>query len=443
MLKRNFILLILVLSIALAVTLGFLYFREGKPTTPEDEGTGTNFFSQFNPFGGSGFTQPEPKPPTDVSGYIPSEDAIPTGKLRKISSMPVAGYGIFIKERLKEIEISPMETLAPAGSTLVKKSAPKTEFATAVRYAERAKGFIHQTFADKIEERKFSQTVIPKVYDAYFGNKAESVIMRYIKADERTIETFVGALPEENLGDTATNNEIRGYFLPNQVKDISVSPDGSKIFYLFLSGDSGDNMIGTILNLSNNSKTQIFDSPFTEWLSGWGSANTITLTTKPSGTTPGYAYMLDVARKSLTKALGGISGLSTLPSPNGKLILYSDGNPSLFIHRADTQASLALGIKTLPEKCVWGKVSDTIYCAVPKFIGFGSYPDSWYQGEASFDDQIWKIDVKTGNASIVLDIGKETGGQEIDSIKLGIDEGENYLFFVNKKDSFLWRLDLK
>ena len=35
------------------------------------------------------------------------------------------------------------------------------------------------------------------------------------------------------------------------------------------------------------------------------------------------------------------------------------------------------------------------------------------------------------------------GTEDIDAIKLTIDEGENYLFFVNKKDSYLWELDLK
>jgi hypothetical protein len=34
-------------------------------------------------------------------------------------------------------------------------------------------------------------------------------------------------------------------------------------------------------------------------------------------------------------------------------------------------------------------------------------------------------------------------GEEIDGIKLALDADENYLFFVNKKDSFLWEYSLK
>ena len=80
---------------------------------------------------------------------------------------------------------------------------------------------------------------------------------------------------------------------------------------------------------------------------------------------------------------------------------------------------------------------------MPKFINAGLYPDIWYQGEVSFSDQFWKIDIQTGNATLLLDPLTVPGGEEIDGIKLALDKDEDYLFFVNKKDSFLWKLELK
>jgi hypothetical protein len=91
---------------------------------------------------------------------------------------------------------------------------------------------------------------------------------------------------------------------------------------------------------------------------------------------------------------------------------------------------------------VWGKGSDVLYCAVPKIIEGALYPDAWYQGEVSFGDQIWKIDIKTGKTSLIADPATATG-EEVDGIKLSVDDSENYLFFVNKKDSFLWELNLR
>jgi hypothetical protein len=438
--KRNFILLIIILILIVAVVFAFLFLRPDG-TTPGDTGPGTNFFSQFNPFGTKP-TPPPPPPPVDVSGYVPP-DTMPAGKLVKISSMPVAGFAVFLKERLKEVPILPPTSEV---TTPPKKVAPPpTEFMPALRYVDKANGNIYQTFADKIEERKFSSTIIPKVYEAYFGNRGETVVMRYLKADDRTIETFVGNLPREVLGaDTTGTNEVKGSFLPNNIKDISLSPDTSKIFYLF---NSGDMMVGTILNFLNNRKTQIFDSPFTEWSSSWPNNNIITLSTKPSANVPGYMYTMDSAGKNLSRVLSQINGLTDLMSPNGKLVIYNGNNSSsnlpLNVYNKDTRNSFLLGVRTLPEKCVWGRIGDSVYCAVPKSVSPGQYPDTWYQGEVSFSDQLWKIDAVTGNATLLADPATISGGEEIDGIKLALDEGENYLFFVNKKDSFLWKLDLK
>ena len=305
----------------------------------------------------------------------------------------------------------------------------------------RATGNIYQTFADKIEERKFSATVIPKVYEALFSGSGETVIMRYLKGNGQTIETFVGKLPKEVLGgDSTAENEVKGTFLPVGVKDISLAPDGQSIFYLF---ETGENTIGTILDFATDKKTQIFDSAFNEWLSFWPNSKMITLTTKPSYLAPGYLYTLNPSTKSFIQALGEIPGLTTLASPDGKMALVANNTLALSIYRLDTKISESLGVRTLPEKCAWGKTSDVIYCAAPRLVTSANYPDTWYQGEVSFEDQIWKINVETGSASIILDPAVASTGEEVDGIKLALDEGENYLFFVNKKDSFLWRVELK
>ena len=437
--KRNFILLIIVLIIIILAVFGFLYFN--RPIGQGAEGTtGTNFFSQFNPF-----ANPKPNINTSTSSgsttTTPPPTTIPANvKLKKVSSMPIAGFTIFTKERL--VPVVPSTTPPPTTTKkITKTTAPLTEMALALRYVARATGNIYETFADTIQEGQFSTTVIPQVYDAYFGNNGSSVVMRYLQTYSDTIDTFMGTLPKESLGaDTIANNQITGSLLPNDIKSISLSPDNSSMFYLF---DSGDNMIGTTLNFTTNKKVQIFDSPFTEWASVWGNSKTITLTTKPAYGVPGYAYQMDQNGKNFNQVLGGVNGLTTLASPDGKLILYGDDGLNLNIYNTSTNTSTLIGVKTLPEKCVWSSDSATIYCAVPKNIPMNQYPDAWYQGEVSFDDQFWQIDVATGNTTMLVDPITIPGGQEIDGIKLAVDSGENYLFFVNKKDSYLWEFSLK
>jgi hypothetical protein len=443
--KRNFILLIIVIFVALAITSVFLFSNNNSGNIPDNGGT--NFLSQFNPFSTNGQKPPTNTntPPTDVSGFVPpTTTPASTAKLVKVSSVPIAGFGVYQKERLVDVPLvvpPPADTNTPAvPAKTTKPTPPATEFAPALRYVARVDGNIYETFADKLAERKFSSTIIPKIYEAYFGNNADTVIMRYLKGDGKTIITFEGNLPKEILGgDTTGDNAVKGVFLSEGIKDLSLSGDGTNIFYLL---ESGDNVSGTTVNLTTGVKTLIFSSPFTEWLSSFPNNKLVTLTTKAAGSVPGYVYALGTTKSLPTQILGGVNGLTTLPSPNGKFILYADSNLSLSIYNTDTKTSNTMGINTLPEKCVWDSGSDAIYCAVPKSVPGGEYPDSWYQGEISFADQIWKADAATGNATMLADPAT-AGGEEIDGTKLALDKGANYLFFVNKKDSFLWELSLK
>ena len=480
--SRNIKILIIGLVVLGIIAFGFLYFYKPTSQTNTTE-TGTNFLSNLLSFGKSKILG-TPSTPADISGLNTEDTDAGTPapeRLTKVSSMPIAGFGIFQKERFVELPTvipatdsvnPPQATNTPEITTTsssttenttpptdskqkttttktaktatpkkeTKPTAPPTEFIPSIRYVARADGNIYQTFADQIDERKFTGNVIPEVYDAYFSNKGDSVTMRYLNDDDKTIETFMGLLPKETLGADTTVNEIKGSFLPENILNISVSPDNLKLFYLFNLKDN-EASIGITTDSTGNKKVQVFDSPFTEWLSWWPNNRMITLNTKPSSNVPGYMYSIDPENKALNKILGNINGLTTLTSPSGKLVLYSSNNLNLNIYNVDTKTSTSLGIRTLPEKCVWSKLSDFVYCAVPKSINGTNYPDTWYQGEVSFNDQIWLINVLDGTTGLISDPENEKG-ESVDGIKLALDENENYLFFVNKKDSYLWELSL-
>ncbi len=451
--KRNFILLIIVLIILGVIAFGFFSSIKGPSVPAGGEEGGTNFFAKFNPFGKSqpNNTPKTEEPPADISGNEPPPEETTAQveiKLKKISSMPVAGFGVFMKERFKEIPVltppeptEPAPAVTPTSKIVTKKPVPPPkEFASALRYVDRATGNIYQTFADKVSEQKFSSTIIPKVYEAYFGDKAEKVVLRYLKADETTIATFAGTLPKEILGVESTgSNELKGTFLPENITDMSISPDLLKIFYVF---EGFDSATGVTADTTGEKKVQVFSSAFDEWLTGWPNKNMITMTTKPSASVPGYMYAIDPAKKDFNRVLGNINGLTTLASPDGKLVLFGDNNLSLSLYNISKKTVESLGVKTLPEKCVWNKTSVAVYCAVPKITPQGFYPDDWYRGEVSFSDDIWKIDMTSKNTDLVSNPISETG-QEVDGVKLALDKDENYLFFVDKKDSFLWELELK
>lgn len=433
--RRNFILLIIISIIILGGI--FLYIFSTPKTTPDGEDTG-GFFSNLNPFGKTTVVTPKTNetPNTPISEEnTPTETEIQ--KLFKISNIPVAGYTVFQKERIAEAELE--SEIEDEQKNILTKSTK--EFAPAVRYVAKETGNIYQTFVDQIKEEKFTKTIIPRVYEAFFGNNGESVVLRYLKLDNTTIQTFLGNLPKETIVDnTIIASELKGSFLPDNISDLSISNDTSKLFYLI---NNEDNSIGIVLNLKDNKKTQVIDSAFTEWLSNWNGDKNLHLTTKASAFALGYTYNLDTTKKALNKILGGINGLTTLTSTDGKKILFSDSNLSLNVFNTVTGQSQNLGLRTLAEKCVWNKLNTLIYCAVPKNTTFANFPDSWYQGEISFEDQIWEINLENQNTKLLLNPVLLNGGEEVDGIKLSLDKNEDYLLFVNKKDSILWGYNLK
>lgn len=447
MTKRNLKLLIILIFIILAVVFSYFFFNTPKEEGTED--TSTNFIFDLLPFGTKKNTNnnTENETPADISGYVPpTQEELERMKLTKISSMPIAGYTVFNQERfvyvpevVKEIPEEGQEgaeetkTLPPV--------APETEFIPILRYVDMATGNIYQTFLDQIDERKFSDTTIPNVHEAFFGDNGNSVIMRYLKPDGRTISTFAGSFPKEVIGgDSSSGNEIKGAFLPENITNLVTSFDKSQIFYLF---NAKDMVVGITGSPTGENKVQVFDSGFTEWLPEWPNPNMITVTTKASYAAPGYMYTINPSRKDFRKVMGGIRGLTTLTSPDGRKVLYSNNTMSINIYDVASLSTKSISIKTLAEKCVWTNDSSNIYCAVPKFGSNGSqYPDTWYQGEVSFSDDIWKINVESGTATRIFDPTNQ-GNEQIDAIKPSLNTNGDYLFFVNKIDSYLWGLELK
>lgn len=324
----------------------------------------------------------------------------------------------------------------------LKAALPQKESALAVRYVERATGNVFQTFIDAIAEKRISNTTIPKIHEAIFGVNGTSVLLRFLADDNASIVTFSGTLPSiTEGGDSALM--MQGGFLDRNIRSLSFSPDGTRFFYLTNTEQSA---IGTTATIAGASKNQLWSSAYTEWLPQWVNDRVIGLTTKPSSTVPGYAYLLDTKTREFSKVLGNIQGLTTLWSPNGKKILYSRTSASgtsitLSIYDVDAKRSSDLGIDTLPEKCVWATDNSTIYCAVPQIITAGQYPDIWYQGVASFSDSIWKLDTVTSLFKQIAN-PQETLGTQIDGINLLLDPRGSNLFLTNKRDSTLWHIAL-
>ena len=320
-------------------------------------------------------------------------------------------------------------TTAPYFTKMVQNSPDlksQVETVPSIRFVQRMNGHIYKMFLDTKSKEKISNSTIPSIYEAFFDNSGKTVIYRYLS--DKVISSFM-----------ATLGYPKGDFLPQNISDISVSLDKTKYFYI-TENDTGS--IGTLSTFGTTKRDIVFNSPFTEWLSQWDSNSNIYLTTKPSYTTTGSLYILNTNNKTINKIFGGISGLTTLISPNGSFILYSESTstgPKLGVYDVYKHTIVSLDKYGLPEKCVWSNDNTNVYCAIPSVITGNQYPDSWYQGLVSFSDYFVKINTKTGDTIALANSTDET---PIDGTHLFLDKAESLLFFINKKDLTLWGMNL-
>lgn len=301
------------------------------------------------------------------------------------------------------------------------------EIIPVVRYVEKRNGHIYRRYLDTMEEQKISNSTTPAIYDAYFNQSGDTVVYRYL-SESNQINSFIG-----------TMGKSKGEYLPVGVVDISLPNDNSNLFYLVKNNNS---VIGYTKKLETTLKTQVFASPFTEWLSAWDSNENVYLTSKASFFAEGSTYLLNTKNKKFTKLFGNILGLTSNPSPNGSRVLYSystNEGPKLGIFNTKDKTKTELDVFGLAEKCIWSNDNIYLYCALPNKISGFIYPDVWYQGKVSFDDIFVEINTDSLSKSIIANSLDHT---PIDAVDLFLDNEEMMLFMTNKKDSLLWGLYL-
>ncbi len=412
--KQTAIILILVVFLGALGALIWFYFSFNAVPVAKTPPVST--VDVYDPFGTKALDQISAQTETLPDEIYTPDNTLTPDKLRKISEDPVSGLSIIENKKTGQTDI---------------------------HYILRANGNIYETYADSPETKRLSITTIPKVYESIWLPDGEKLIIRYLKDGTENVETFSVKINPA----TTTLNEfeggVDGNHLPENIGALAVNPLGNKLFYLTnnLNGASG-----FISKIDGLNKKLLFESPLIEWLVSWPKEETITLTTKASVKIPGYMYFLNSQTGNFSRILGGINGLTTKTNKTATEILYSDSIrtiPRLYLYNVKSGESKLLPVNTFPEKCLWSNMdSKIIYCAVPKVFPPGEYPDIWYQGLASFNDDIWLINTDTMASILVFDIQNETANN-IDAVDIQIDEKDNYLFFINKTDLTLWSLNLK
>ena len=339
-----------------------------------------------------------------------------------VSASPVA-----VSARLVKISTGPVvpgEAVVTRGAVTASSSP-----GVAVNYIERQSGNVYSYLTTTKATTRISNKTIPGIESASWLATGSVALIRYLSGtDFGTVNTY--AL-------SASSSD--GFFLPQNLADVSVSPAG------LLSLASGVNgSVASLARLDGTHSAAVFTTPLSALRISFAGKNQYLAFTKPSSVLPGDAFLVDGAGH-FSRIAGPLNGLVALASPAGKWLLVSytlSGAMQMELVNTTTGETVPLPVATIADKCVWTADESALYCGIPVTPPVGAaYPDGWYQGALSFNDRIWKINVSGRYAQLVLDFSK-TANTSLDAESLAVDAANTTLVFVNKNDGSLWSYSL-
>ena len=140
-------------------------------------------------------------------------------------------------------------------------------------------------------------------------------------------------------------------------------------------------------------------------------------------------------------------GADLLWSPDGKYaaVSYTDQKggkkTDLALMNADGGQFHSLSFPTFAKKCAWSADSKFLYCAMPGNIPPEAIlPNNWQEGKTRTADTFWKIEIATGKKDRLIEADKIGGSY--DALNPFLSSDEKTLFFLNKADGKLYKLEL-
>lgn len=428
--KKILIIAGVILLLLIIVVVGYLLLRGGN-NSPEKP----NAFSAL--FGNLGNSSER------IFDKITGADAPSSGAI-------IDANGNVVEPLFKQLSV-----IQVAGATSVEKGGK-----TVVRYVARENGYVYDVDPKTGITTQLTKTVIPRIYEAYFAQGGNSVVLRYLKHDDLAqkdiIKTYIAnlVLPITSASSAPALGTLSGSDeqMPDNILSVSISPDGTKLFYLL---PVEDGVSGTVVNMTSRIATEIFRNSFSEWIPQLLNSGNVILTSKASANIAGYSYLYDANKKTLSRLVREKNGLTTLATKDGDRILYSEnllGNTILGLYdekgfggeEGVTVYTAPLQLATLPEKCVWSENLVRAYCAGFASTPHAQIPDEWYQGALSFSDTFWTINTTLADLVFLADPQKDESAKKMfDVIAPFIDKGENHFYFIDKNDSTLWSMRLE
>lgn len=306
----------------------------------------------------------------------------------------------------------------------------------------------------------------------------DTIVKYYSKETGKTYQVGIDGKNKSVISDKELPGLKDAFWSPDKTKVISKfsEPDGSSKFFLY------DYQKGSGVPLKSNIDSIVWksnDQIFYKFYSSSSRERSLNIA-NPDGTE--WNKIVDTDIKDVAIAPIPQSGLVSFwnkPNANEKTRFLSvsivgensktifqekfgadylwnrDGTSALVSHTDDTDKSkmrLAvinsqggeyknLEIPTLVSKSAWAVDNQTVFYALPGSIPDNSVMPNDYMAEKfTTADTFWKVNTRTGEKTRLVELDKIPG--RLDAANLFLNTDENKLFFVNKLDGKLYRIDL-
>ena len=443
---KKILIVLIILVIGVGIFFGVKFYNASKDvqngirTTRNTNPDRTPFQTRTATSGDVVITQDSQ--PNDVVNPNPTITApLPKPRLVQLWKEPVSGFNFINKDR-EVISTSTATTTILVGSSTV--ATTTTVFKTVtikdqqyIYLWDRASGNIYQNLASTTATERLSNYTLPGVEEAYFIDPL-TVLTRAVDESGEFIETKYLRLFRDSATSSVFSATEKNISVNSQA--VSYSNDTKKMFYFI--DKTGQ---GVVANFDLSSFLRVIKTSLTEWIPQYVNRTTLAATTRASAYFQGYLFFINSNGAGDNQyILGDKYGFTTLVSPDGKKVLYSEIQEDLLqtsIYDIQTKTTIALTQSTLSEKCTWTADSKKIYCAIPQKLAIAPYPDVWYQGSTSFSDNIWSVDPITGEFDVVIALQDQVT-DPIDAYNIKVSADSKYLLFQDKYTLTLWKYDL-
>lgn len=224
----------------------------------------------------------------------------------------------------------------------------------------------------------------------------------------------------------------------------------NKIIYSFIDKTTAGKNI-SISNPDGSNWEKIADTEFVKtFLASIPNTGLACLWNQPDAFSESSLYSLSITDNEPKKIIfAGKFGANYLWSPDGNYLLISHlvekGSSSIQLAVTNSKGGeyKNLSIPTLVSKSAWSKDSRFVYYALPGMIPENAImPNDYFANKFKTTDTLWRVNIENGEKSRIIDLDELKKIPSIDAINLFLSEDESSLFFTNRADGKLYRLDL-